>query len=328
MAPTFDPSNSTPALSRVTGGNQDIKRRGCFFIPSNHTMEVRSSLPFLIDDKDKFSISEYPRLSGVKKVVTASGNNRKIEALERMYQPEIPKVEGKCPEELSGVKESAGIDAVRIAKEKGDVVETYLVSAEDEDEMIEAADVVVAVWAPNSEHDQAFYLNKLDRFLDTKSNESTDRILSEAKAKAVLMYSSGVFYAVWHIGKNYRRLSQGWEEKAGVRIKAEFDPIPKEIVEERFNDPEAVFSDNTLINLISLVGTHARRVTIRNKSETSEKEVELNPFDPILEQLVRGCVLPHAILSQVLAVETPVSPTDGTRLINFSQFDIIRRNRE
>lgn len=278
------------------------------------------SLP--IEERYRVRTQEIAAFSGCTGLVVGSGSELKRQANAAIFEGFQDKVISKCPEKDYGVKESAGVDAVQIAKEKADVVDRFLERVSGQDEIISAGDVVVVVWKPGDEVDQATYLSRPDRLADPGDPESLVKAQKEALTQAEMLYCNGSFFVVWHIGTNIRRHAQGWEKSVGIRIKAEMNELPKELISVRAQGQEAL-RDNSLVNLISLVAEHAKKVTIRNRAGKVEEEIEINPQDSLLQLLVLGCALPHALLAQTLDEKTP-EHKDGTKILQFSEFDIMR----
>lgn len=295
---------TTSARWRRKPGHQ---KGGCFFIAMSQPIEQAY----------KVRTSDIPAFAGCNSLVVGSGSEAKRETHAALLEGFSGKVLAKCPEKDFGVKESEGVDAVKIAQEKAEVVHQFLERETDQDEIIVAGDVVVAIWRPGDDPDQVTYLFRPDR------KESSEE---EAKTRAELLYCNGSFYVAWHVGANIRRPSQGWEHSAGIRIKAEMKELPKELVEERASRPQSL-KDNSIVNLVSLVEAYATKVTIRNRWGNATEEIEVDAKDPLLQLLIVGCALPHALLAQAVDSETPLNP-DGTKRLKFDDFAIMGRHRD
>lgn len=279
------------------------------------------SLP--IEQRYQIRTNEIPELSGAEKVVVGSGSERKRGINAGLFtEYGENKLTGICPEKDCGVKESTGINAVVIAAEKSEVISNFLAKQEAHDEIIITGDVVVVVGKPNGEIDGGQYLTKMDRHIDSSHPESLEGAYSQAVTMALGLYSSGPFDAVWRVGSSVRRNTKGLDAKAGIRIKAEMNEIPSEVIRERALRPGAL-EDNSIVDLISLVPFYAKKVTIRDIASPSQAEVELDREELLLILLVLGCGLPHAIISQLVSEKTPTYH-DGTKSINYGEFAKIR----
>lgn len=284
----------------------------------------------VVPDSYKIKISDIPEMVGVNVVLAATMSKNKVNTQRALYQnfnspvdSQVDQllVDNKDPEKDYGVKESESINPVEVSKDKADTVVRFTKFSESQDPLIHSGDVVMAVWRFGDDPDQIEYSYRGDRGIDLNDPIQVESALEKTEKRAVLLYCNGVFYASWQIGLNVQRPKQEIERKVGIRVLAELNPLTTQDVRSRLS-----LKDNSMVNLIA-EAPMARKITIKNRAQGKQDEIEIDGNSELLRLLVMGCGLPHELMKQLMSVDTPVLP-DGTSLLDFSKFGTIARKRE